>query len=264
MKNRKLDWVGWIVPAILLAVWWFAAQFGLIAPYQLPSPQTLLWVLVDFATGWYGLTPYAGTMALHLWHSLYRVLTGFALAAVLGIPLGFATGRVPLLRRLFDPFLGLIRSVPGVGWLPVAIVWLGVGEANTRFLITLAAFFPIYLNTMQGAAGVCDLTVRAGRMLGARGLTLFATVIFPAAFAQIAVGLRLGLGVAWAYLVLGEVTGVNAGLGAVMNDGRMLGQVDIVLAAMIVIALAGRLTDWTLCALCRRSSPMVRKGGMDG
>ena len=261
MKTKRLDPVGWIVPVLVIAVWWFVTRFGIVAPYQLPSPQALARVLVDFATGWYGLTPYAGTMFLHLWHSLYRALTGFALAVVLGLPLGFATGRVRLLRRLFDPFLGLIRSVPGIGWLPIAIVWFGVGEGNTRFLITLAAFFPIYLNTMQGAANVPDLTVRAGRMLGARGLTLFVTVIFPAAFAQIAVGLRLGLGVAWAYLVLGEVTGVTEGLGAVMTDGRMLGQVDIVLAAMIVIAIAGKLTDWLLCALCRCISPTVRKGG---
>lgn len=261
MKTGRFDPVGWIVPILVIAVWWAVTRFGIVAPYQLPSPQTLARVLVDFATGWYGLTPYAGTMFLHLWHSLYRVLPGFALAVVLGLPLGFATGRVRLLRRLFDPVLGLIRSVPGIGWLPIAIVWFGVGEGNTRFLITLAAFFPIYLNTMQGAAGVPDLTVRASRMLGARGLTLFATVIFPAAFAQIAVGLRLGLGVAWAYLVLGEVTGVTEGLGAVMTDGRMLGQVDIVLAAMIVIAIAGKLTDWLLCALCRCISPTVRKGG---
>ena len=245
MKTKRFDPVGWIVPILVIAVWWAVTRFGIVAPYQLPSPQTLARVLVDFATGWYGLTPYAGTMFLHLWHSLYRVLTGFALAVVLGLPLGFATGRVRLLRRLLDPFLGLIRSVPGIGWLPIALVWFGVGEGNTRVLITLAAFFPIYLNTMQGA----------------RGLTLFATVIFPAAFAQIAVGLRLGLGVAWAYLVLGEVTGVTEGLGAVMTDGRMLGQVDIVLAAMIVIAIAGKLTDWLLCALCRCISPTVRKGG---
>ena len=142
MKTKRFDPVGWIVPILVIAVWWAVTRFGIVAPYQLPSSQTLARVLVDFATGWYGLTPYAGTMFLHLWHSLYRVLTGFALAVVLGLPLGFATGRVRLLRRLLDPFLGLIRSVPGIGWLPIALVWFGVGEGNTRFLITLAAFFP--------------------------------------------------------------------------------------------------------------------------
>lgn len=262
MKRIRFDAVGLIVPAAVLLVWAFATGPGGVPPYRLPSPQTLVQVLVDFATGWYGVTPYAGTMLWHLGHSLYRVLTGFALAAAIALPMGFLTGRIPLMRRLFDPFFGLLRSIPGIGWLPIAIVWFGVGEGNTRFLITLAAFFPIYLNTAHGAASVPELTVRAGRMLGARGLTLFTAVIFPAAFPQTAVGLRLGLGVAWAYLVLGEVTGVSEGLGAVMTDGRMLGHVDIVLAVMVVIAVAGKLTDWLLCALCRRISPKLRKGGM--
>ena len=153
----------------------------------------------------------------------------------------------------------MIRAVPGIGWLPVAIVWFGVGEGNTLFLISLAAFFPIYVNTAHAAATVPGQLTKAGRMMGARGLTLFRTVIFPASFPEAAVGLRLGLGVAWAYLVLGEVTGVATGLGAVMNDGRMLGHVDIVLAAMIVIAAAGKLTDLLLLAACRAYCPQMRK-----
>ena len=261
MKRVRFDAAGLVVPAAVLLAWFAATNFGGVPAYKLPSPQALVQVLVDFATGWYGVTPYAGTLWFHLWHSLCRVLTGFALAAACGLGLGFLTGRVPLMRRLFDPFLHMIRSIPGIGWLPIAIVWFGVGEGNTRFLIMLAAFFPIYVNTAHGAASVPTLTVRAGRMLGARGLTLFATVIFQAAFPEAAVGLRLGLGVAWAYLVLGEVTGVTEGLGAVMTDGRMMGHVDIVLATMIVIAVAGKLTDWLLLWLCRRISPQMRKGG---
>ncbi len=153
----------------------------------------------------------------------------------------------------------MIRAVPGVGWLPVAIVWFGVGEGNTLFLISLAAFFPIYVNTAHAAATVPEQLIKVGKMMDAHGLTLFRTVIFPASFPEVAVGLRLGLGVAWAYLVLGEVTGVATGLGAVMNDGRMLGHVNIVLAAMIVIAAAGKLTDLLLLAACRAYCPQMRK-----
>lgn len=264
MKKSRFDAVGLIVPAAVLFVWLAATNWCGVPAYKLPSPQRLLHVLIDFATGWYGVTPYSGTLWFHLWHSLLRVLNGFAIAAVCGLMLGFLTGRIALLRRLFDPFIHLLRSIPGIGWLPIAIVWFGVGEGNTRFLIALASFFPIYVNTAHGAAAVPELTVRAGRMLGARGLTLFGTVIFPAALPEIAVGLRLGLGIAWAYLVLGEVTGVTEGLGAVMTDGRMLGHVDIVLATMVVIAMAGKLTDWLLLALCRRISPQLRKGGVHG
>ncbi len=207
------------------------------------------------------MTPYSGTCIPHLLESLRRVTTGFLAATAVGLPLGFITGRFSLMRRLFDPFIHAIRAIPGIGWLPIAIVWFGVGEGNTLFLIGLATFFPIYVNTAHGASEIPELTIRAGQMMGARGFTLFRTVLFPAAFPQIAVGLRLGLGISWGYLVLGEVTGVNEGLGAVMTDGRMLGHVDIVLATMIVIAVCGKLTDILLMAICRRISPQIGKGG---
>lgn len=259
MKERKFDPLALAVPALLVVFWQLASASGALPAYKLPSPGGLVLVLWDFAAGALHITPYAGQLLPHLLCSLRRVACGFALAAACGLTLGFATGRVPLLRRLLDPFLHVVRAVPGIGWLPVAIVWFGVGEGNTLFLISLASFFPIYVNTAHGAAGVPPLLTRAGRMLGARGLTLFRTVVLPAAFPEAAVGLRLGLGVAWAYLVLGEMTGVSTGLGAVMNDGRMLGHVDVVLAAMIVIAAAGKLTDLLLVWLCRRLCPQLRR-----
>ena len=259
MKRWKFDPLALVLPALMVVLWYFASASGLLPAYKLPSPVDLFYVLADFATGAFGITPYAGTLLTHLLCSLRRVACGFAIAAAAGLVLGFATGLFPLLRRLLDPLIHVIRAVPGIGWLPVAIVWFGVGEGNTLFLISLAAFFPIYVNTAHAAVAVPGQLTKAGRMMGARGLTLFRTVIFPASFPEVAVGLRLGLGVAWAYLVLGEVTGVATGLGAVMNDGRMLGHVDIVLAAMIVIAAAGKLTDLLLLAACRAYCPQMRK-----
>ncbi|MCI5688967.1 MAG: ABC transporter permease [Emergencia sp.] len=260
MKKSR-DFLGWIVPAAVLILWQVIVTVGAIPAYKLPSPVVLVQVLWDFITGSLGITPYSGTCIPHLLQSLRRVVTGFCMAAAIGMPLGFITGRIPLMKRLFDPFIHAIRSIPGIGWLPIAIVWFGVGEGNTLFLIALATFFPIYVNTAHGASEISEMTIRAGQMMGAKGFTLFRTVLFPAAFPQIAVGLRLGLGVAWGYLVLGEVTGVNEGLGAVMTDGRMLGHVDIVLATMIVIAVCGKLTDLGLMWICRRCSPQIRKGG---
>ena len=260
-KAGGFDPAGLILPALILIVWFAVTTWGGMPAYKLPSPQKLLCVLADFATGQLGITPYSGTLWGHLLHSLKRVASGFGLAAVFGLILGFLSGGIPLVRRLVDPLIHLVRTIPGIGWLPVAIVWFGIGEGNTLFLIALASFFPIYMNTAHGTSQVPEVTLRAGQMLGAKGFTLFRTVILPAAFPDVAVGLRLGLGVAWAYLVLGEVTGVTEGLGAVMTDGRMLGHVDIVLATMIVIACAGKLTDLLLLAVCRAVSPQMRKGG---
>ena len=250
---------GLVLPVGILLVWQLAVMLFHISEYKLPSPWTILTVLFDFAFNIGDLTPYSGTLLLHLAASLRRVFSGFALAAALGVSLGVLTGWFASVRSYLDPFIHLIRSVPGIGWLPVAIVWFGVGEVNTLFLISLAAFFPIYVNTLQGIVTIPEIQIRAARMLGARGMVMIHSVVIPAAFLQIFTGLRVSLGIAWSYLVLGEITGVTEGLGAVMTDGRMLGHVDIVLAAMIVIAVCGKLSDFLLTALCKKLYPPLRK-----
>ncbi|MEG1501265.1 MAG: ABC transporter permease subunit, partial [Clostridiales bacterium] len=121
---------------------------------------------------------------------------------------------------------------------------------NSIFLITLASFFPIYVNTTTGAAQISPLILRAGHMLGAKGGKFFTTIILHAAFPSILIGLRLGLGIAWAYLVLGEITGVSQGLGAVMMDARMLGNTEMILSSMLAIAILGRISDLLLVKIC--------------
>lgn len=250
-SQRRPDFMGLIIPAAIVGLWHLATSKGTIAPYLLPSPLRLGKVALDFAVGNWHLTPYSGTLPGHAADSFSRVIRGFLLAACLGLPLGLLTGRFQTVKRIFEPSINLLRTVPGIGWLPVAMVWFGVGEKTTLFLIGLAAFFPVYINAAQGAANVSPLLLRAGMMLGANKLALFTTVILPAAFPSLAAGLRIGLGISWAYVVLGELTGVTRGLGAVMMDARMLGHVDVVMAAMIYIAILGWLSDKILLAIFR-------------
>lgn len=254
--SQRIDPVGLLLPIIFMMIWYLATLVGGVPSYILPSPQKLVQVLVDFTVAMEHYTPYAGKLMENLTASVLRVLGGFGLAAVTGLTLGMLTGRNVWAKRFFDPLIHMLRAVPGIGWLPLAMIWFGVGEKTTLFLIALAAFFPIYVNTAHGAAGVSPMLLRAARMLGADKVSLFTTVILPAAFPSIVVGLRLGLGVAWAYLVLGELTGVAKGLGAVMMDSRMLGHVDMVLAAMICIAILGKMTDTVLMAICNRLYPL--------
>ncbi len=251
LNMKKIDVLGIIFPGLMIAVWCIITTEGKVPPYLLPSPQQLYRVAVDFALGNMHLTPFAGTLWGHALESTCRVYRGFALAAVIGLPLGLLTGRVETVKRFIDPTVHLIRSVPGIGWLPLAMVWFGVGESTTLFLIALAAFFPIYINAAQGASAISPLLLRAGRMLGASKIGIITTVIIPASLASLEAGLRLGLGLSWAYLVLGELTGVTRGLGAVMMDARMLGHVDMVMVAMIYIAVLGWLSDIILMALFR-------------
>lgn len=248
-KRNKIDPLGFVLPLIFLIVWYSVTVGGRVPSYLFPSPEKFFSVLLDFASGTAQLTPYTGMLMENLTTSCIRVLFGFGLAAFLGLVLGFLTGRIKLIKRILDPTVNSIRAIPGIGWLPIAMVWFGVGEKTTVFLIALAAFFPIYINAAHGASEVPLLLIRAGRMMGASKFKLFTSVILPSAVPSVVVGLRLGLGISWAYLVLGELTGVSKGLGAVMMDSRMLGQIEMIPVAMICIAILGKLTDMLLLKL---------------
>jgi NitT/TauT family transport system permease protein len=131
------------------------------------------------------------------------------------------------------------------------MVWFGIGLKTTVFLVALAAFFPIYLNAEAGARQVSPILLQAGAMMGVRRLRGTFAILIPAAMPQIITGLRLGMGISWAYLVLGELTGVPDGLGAVIMDARMLGRIDIIVVGILMIALVGRLCDLGLHGLLR-------------
>ncbi|MDO9574849.1 MAG: ABC transporter permease subunit, partial [Candidatus Contubernalis sp.] len=145
--------------------------------------------------------------------------------------------------QILDSHIHALRAVPGIGWLPLAMVWFGIGTKTTVFLIALAAFFPVYLNSTEGALKINPLWKRAALMMGAGRWALLRTVILPAALPSVANGLRIGLGLSWAYLVLGELTGVPDGLGALIMDARMMGHVEIIIVGMIAIAVLGRISD---------------------
>ncbi|SHI93315.1 NitT/TauT family transport system permease protein [Dethiosulfatibacter aminovorans DSM 17477] len=239
---------------IVLVLWQYASIRELVPEYLLPSPLKLAFIGWDFMTGALDLTPYSGTFFKHFSASVGRVAAGFLIASALGIILGYSSGRSRTFNELVNPILNGVKAVPGIGWLPVALVWFGVGQKTTVFLISLAAFFPVYMNTCMGAMRVPEIYIKSARMMGASKSRIWTTVIIPASIDSLLAGLRLAMGVSWAYLVLGEITGVAEGLGAVMMDGRMLGHVDVVIMTMILIAVLGWLCDCMLTGIFRLSS----------
>ncbi|MCB8817570.1 ABC transporter permease [Desulfosporosinus shakirovi] len=258
MKKRlrfKLDILGLLLPAVLLAAWCTASYLLRVPGYILPGPGQIALGLADFMTGNSRLSPYSGQFLMHSAASIGRVMEGFLLALCFGLPLGILTGSFLKVKRVFDPLVHLIRMVPGIGWLPIAMVWFGVGHSTAVFLIALAAFFPVYLNTAIGVRQVPGKLIQASRVLGAKGWAVFFYVIIPAAASSILSGMRLGLGISWAYVVLGELTGVSLGLGAVMMNARMLGDTEMIIICMIVIALLGWISDRLLVALIRKLHP---------
>ncbi|GAA0179843.1 ABC transporter permease [Clostridium sediminicola] len=256
-RNLSIDWIKLVLPTGIVVLWQLATSIFNLPEYIIPSPKHLIIVLVDFIWGISGVTPYSGDFLTHSVASIGRVLGGFSIAFCFGLPLGLLTGRSSLLNRLIDPLIHLIRTIPGIGWLPIAIVWFGVGGRTTIFLIALASFFPIYVNVSEGVRTIPTKTIRAAKILGARGFKFFSTVVLPASMSSLFSGVRLGLGISWAYVVLGELTGVTKGLGAIMMDARMLGHVDMIMVSMFCIAFWGRVSDIILVLLMKRINPFI-------
>jgi NitT/TauT family transport system permease protein len=230
-----------IVPLLLLAFWQVATtnQWTML----IPTPYQVAEYMVDFAVGGIYDDAYSATLLTHLLASMSRVYGGFALAASFSLPIGLLIGRLPVARMLLDPFLQIMRPIPVTAWLPLSMILFGLGAKSAFALVCLGAFYPILLNTIFGVRAVDPKLFEAASMLGCRGNAQFYKVVLPAAVPSIFTGLRLGLGLAWFVIVVGEMTGVPQGLGAVIMDGRTLSRTELVICGMIVIGVAGYLSD---------------------
>jgi len=239
-----------LLPMLLLLAWHLGVR--MTGTRLIPLPQDVALMLCDFAFGGVYDDAFSQTLHLHLWKSVTRVYGGFFAAALVAIPLGLLIGRIKLIRELVDPTLQLLRPVPVTAWLPLSMIFFGIGPNAAIFLVFLGAFYPIVFNTIFGVRSVDERLFEAAAMLGCKGSSLFRQVVLPAALPAILNGLRLGHGFAWILIVVGEMTGVQEGLGAVIMDGRMLSRSELVIAGMVVIGVAGFATDRLLVALNNR------------
>ena len=241
----------WVVPTLFCLAWLVVCETGFVPPYLLPHPRDVLTTASFYLLGDSGQAAYAGRFFEDVAASGTRVLLGFGLAVIAGIPLGVLSGRMAVVNHLVSTTINALRAVPGISWLPLAMIWFGIGIQTTVFLVALAAFFPIYLNAEAGARQVNPTLLQAGAMMGVGRWRGTFAILLPAAMPHIITGLRLGMGISWAYLVLGELTGVPNGLGALIMDARMLGRIDIIVVGIILIALIGRLCDVGLHQMLR-------------
>jgi NitT/TauT family transport system permease protein len=177
--------------------------------------------------------------------SLRRVVIGFGLACITGIPLGLALGWYPAANQVVNPALQLLRPISPIAWIPVAIIFFGVGDSAATFLIFLGAFFPIVVTCVSGVSNVPSMFRRAGRNFGLTPPQLLAKVVFPAALPRILVGLRIAFGIAWLVVVAAEMIAVNSGLGYLVIDSRNAGKrYDLVVAAILLIGVIGLALDY--------------------
>jgi NitT/TauT family transport system permease protein len=239
-----------LFPGAVLVVWHFATygqKYNLI-----PPPSEVALALWDLTFGGINDDAYSRTLHVHLLASLSRVYGGFAIALAVALPLGLMIGRIALVRRVLDPTLQVLRPIPVTAWLPLAMIMFGLGPRSAFFLVCLGAFYPILINTIFGVRTVDPRLFEAASMLGCEGTAQFFRVGLPASLPAIFTGLRLGLGFAWVVIVVGEMTGVQTGLGAIIMEARQLSRTEIVICGMIVIGIAGFISDRLVMLLGKR------------
>lgn len=253
--SRLKQWLHqWVLPICLpiaLLIGWDLAV-RLSGTMLVPSPKEVALMLWDFAFGGIYDDAFSQTLATHWLKSVERVYLGFGIAAIIGIPLGLVIGKNQTARRFIDPTLQMLRPVPVTAWLPLSMIFFGVGPNAAVFLVFLGAIFPIVINTTFGVRSVDTRLFEAAAMLGCSGAHMFRQVVLPAAMPSIFNGLRLAHGIAWFLIVVGEMTGVPQGLGAAIMDGRMLSRTDVVIAGMVVIGMTGFITDRILVGINNR------------
>jgi NitT/TauT family transport system permease protein len=226
----------------LLLLWQIAIRRSPV--HLLPGPWEVLRGVGDLLRH--------GLLFKYVVASLFRVTWGFVLAAVLAIPLGLMIGWFRRADMAFSPLVQVFRPISPLAWIPLAILWFGVGDLSSVFLIFLGSFFPLLLTAINAVKNIPAVYVNAGRNFGMGPSMLMTRVLFPAVVPQLLIGLRITLGVAWLVVVAAEMIAVNSGLGFLIVDARNAGnRYDLVVAGMVIIGLIGLLLDTAMRSLER-------------
>ncbi|HEX4502955.1 MAG TPA: taurine ABC transporter permease TauC [Scandinavium sp.] len=238
--------------AVLLALWWAVTALQLIAPLFLPPPGQVLQKLLTIA-GPQGFMD--ATLWQHLAASLTRILIALLAAVIIGIPVGIAMGLSPTVRGILDPLIELYRPIPPLAYLPLMVIWFGIGETSKILLIYLAIFAPVAMSALAGVKSAQQVRLRAAQSLGASRVQILWFVILPGALPEILTGLRIGLGVGWSTLVAAELIAATRGLGFMVQSAGEFLATDVVLAGIAVIAVIAFALELGLRALQRRLTP---------
>ena len=236
---------------VLAGVWQFVSTRVLDASTAtlLPPPSAIVtgaWELIE-----------TGELFRHLRDSVKRELVAF-IFAISAIPLGIAMGWSRVINEQFDVLVEVLRPIPPLAWIPLSILWFGIGDTQNQFIIFLGMFFPILLNTITGVKNIEPNLVHAAQCLGASELKILWRVVLRAALPSIVTGIRVGLGVGWMALVAAELVGANSGLGFLINDARTVLRTDYVIVGMMTIGVVGLLIDRGVRALGRWAMPWSR------
>jgi sulfonate transport system permease protein len=234
---------GLALPVLIVLVLEFVVRIGWLPSYQMPAPSEIALTLRDLAEG---------ALWKHISASLLRVLLGFAIGAGLALLFAAWVGLSREAEAWLEPTFAGLRSIPSLAWVPLLLLWLGIDETSKIVLIAIGAFFPVYLNGVAAIRNIDRKLVEVGQMYGFSQRRLVRRILLPAALPGLFTGLRSGMSLAWMFLVAAELLATTKGLGYLLSDGRETSRPDIVLAAIIVLALLGKLSDGILAGCEKR------------
>ncbi|EMH4162162.1 aliphatic sulfonate ABC transporter permease SsuC [Pluralibacter gergoviae] len=233
----------WLLPVGIVIAWQIASSAGWLSTRILPSPEGVVeafWRLSASGELWH-----------HLSISTWRALVGFSIGGSIGLALGLISGLSRWGERLLDTSIQMLRNVPHLALIPLVILWFGIDESAKIFLVALGTLFPIYINTWHGIRSIDRGLVEMARSYGLSGPALFWHVILPGALPSIMVGVRFALGLMWLTLIVAETISANAGIGYLAMNAREFLQTDVVVVAIILYALLGKLADTSALMLER-------------
>ncbi|WP_058913122.1 aliphatic sulfonate ABC transporter permease SsuC [Entomohabitans teleogrylli] len=225
----------WLLPVTLVAVWQLASSTGWLSTRVLPSPEGVVLAFWRLSA--------SGELWHHLAISTWRALIGFAIGGSIGLILGLISGLSRWGERLLDTSVQMLRNIPHLALIPLVILWFGIDETAKIFLVALGTLFPIYINTWHGIRNIDSGLLEMARSYGLSGFSLFSQVILPGALPSIMVGVRFALGLMWLTLIVAETISANAGIGYLAMNAREFLQTDVVVVAIILYALLGKLAD---------------------
>jgi sulfonate transport system permease protein len=230
--------LGVLLPLILALGWELVVWLGWSNGRLVPPPSRVFATITDLAR--------SGELIRHIAATLWRVGLGFAFGVVAGTLLGAISGYWTLARRLLDPTVQALRAIPSLAWVPLFILWLGIFETSKIVLIAVGVFFPVYLGVMGAILIVDRKIVEVGRTFRLSGPAMIRRILLPAVLPAYVVSLRVGLGLGWMFVVAAELIGASEGLGYLLLDGQQLGKPAQILAAIVIFAILGKLTDWLI------------------
>lgn len=246
-RPRSRAWLGLVLPVALAAAWEVAVRMGLSDGRLVPPPSVIFSTLWELAK--------TGELWKHTLATVGRVAAGFGLGVVAGTLLGALAGYSALSRRVLDPTLQALRSIPSIAWVPLFILWFGIFEQSKIMLIAVGVFFPVYLGVMGAIMSVDRKIVEVGRVFRLSGPALVRRILLPAVMPAYIVALRSGLGLGWMFVVAAELLGASEGLGFLLIDGQQLGKPAQIVAAIVAFAIIGKTTDWLIATV---SAPFLR------